>query len=112
MSNAVQQFRNLTGKDLKLRLDPDTLQHIPAENVVARAERRYERSGVEAPSALPLDIYLPEPEEGVTYIVTPEFLSAMHESGFDTSDLVSPDFSTAVFNTLGAVKSISNFVRK
>lgn len=104
---------NLTPHDIIIRL-PDRDRVIPASGTVARVATSHELVG--EIDGIPVSVQtfgqiegLPEPRDGVFYIVSAIVLSAAKELG--RTDVVAPDTARAIRNEAGQIVAVPGLVR-
>lgn len=104
---------NLTPHDIIIRL-PDGDRVIPASGTVARVATSYEHVG--DVDGIPVSAQtfgqiegLPEPRNGVVYVVSAIVLAAAKELG--RTDVVAPDTARAIRNEAGQIVAVPGLVR-
>ena len=104
---------NLTPHDIVIRL-PDGDCVIPASGTVARVATSHEQIG--DIDGIPVSAQtfgqiegLPEPQEGVVFVVSAIVLAAAKELG--RTDVVAPDTARAIRNEAGQIVAVPGLVK-
>lgn len=107
------KFVNLTPHPIVIAKETESIV-IPRSNIVARVEVTKEKVGEINEIPVYKNCYgnienLPDPVEGIIYIVSTIVLQALKEKGIKRSDVVSPDTTNAVRDKDGNIIAVRGF---